>query len=254
MLREAWRPHPLAWLHRAEARGIAAELDIPLSRYTGKSGGLLRLSDPVMLRATEALTRAGIPYIGPGAGAMQLCYDKLAATQRVATVGIECPASEGLSFPLVVKPRRGSDSLGVRILHTGPVPRSNDLLVQEFVIGMELTVAVLRDLVGTPLRIALPEGTPYSFAHKYLFRARREPITDSLGARVRHMALKIAKLLGVDWAARVDFIYDPRRDRLCFLECDVAPMLGVGSAFADSLLAAGIARDAQLRLILGACS
>src|SRR5207253_112807 len=83
----------------AEARGIAAELGILLSTYTGKSGGLLRLSDPVMLRATEALTRASIPYIGPGAPVMQLCYDKLAATQRVAAAGIACPASDGLSFP-----------------------------------------------------------------------------------------------------------------------------------------------------------
>jgi len=207
-----------------------------------------------MLRATETLTRGGIPYIGPGAAVMQLCYDKLAATQRVAAAGIECPATGGLSFPLIVKPRRGSDSLGVRILRRGPIPRGEDWLVQEFVIGMELTVAVLHDGIGTPLRIALPEGTPYSFSRKYLLRPQRMPMTDALSIRVRDTAVKVAKLLGVDWAARVDFIYDRRRDRLCFLECDVAPMIGAGSAFADSLLAAGIARDQQLRLILGACS
>jgi D-alanine-D-alanine ligase-like ATP-grasp enzyme len=153
-----------------------------------------------------------------------------------------------------VKPRRGSDSLGVRVLRHGPIPRGDDRLVQELVIGMELTVAVLHDRVGTPLRIVLPEGTPYSFARKYLLRPRREPIPDALSVRVRDTAARIAKILGVDWAARVDFIYDQRRDRLCFLECDVAPMLGAGSAFADSLLAAGVARDEQLRLILGACS
>jgi D-alanine-D-alanine ligase-like ATP-grasp enzyme len=206
-----------------------------------------------MLRAIEALTRAGIPYIGPGAAVMQLCYDKLAATQRVAAAGIACPAS-GLSFPLIVKPRRGSDSLGVRVLRSGPIPRGDQWLVQELVIGMELTVAVLHDRVGAPLRIALPEGRPYSFARKYLFRPQRTPLTDALSTRVRDTAVRVAKILGVDWAARVDFIYDQRRDRLCFLECDVAPMLGAGSALADSLLAAGIARDEQLRLILGACS
>ena len=221
--------------------------------FDEKAGGLLRLSDPVMLRATEALTRAGIPYIGPGAAVLRLCYDKLAATQRVAGAGIECPAG-GRSFPLIVKPRRGSDSLGVRVLRHGPIPRGDDRLVQELVVGMELTVAVLHDLVGTPLRIVLPEGTPYSFARKYLLRPRREPIPNALSVRVRDTAARIAKILGVDWAARVDFIYDQRRDRICFLECDAAPMLGAGSAFADSLLTAGVARDEQLRLILGACS
>jgi len=26
LVREAWRSHPLAWIHRSEARGIAGEL------------------------------------------------------------------------------------------------------------------------------------------------------------------------------------------------------------------------------------
>ena len=115
---------------------------------------------------------------------------------------------------------------------------------------------MLHGAVGSALRIDLPEGTLYSFARKYLLRARREPLADAaLAQRVRETALRIAALLGVDWAARVDFIYDRRSDRLCFLECDVAPLIGVGSAFSDSLLAAGMPRAAQLRhLILGACS
>jgi D-alanine-D-alanine ligase-like ATP-grasp enzyme len=208
-----------------------------------------------MLHATEALTRAGIPYIGPGAAVMQLCYDKLAATERVAAAGIAVPA-DATSFPMVVKPRRGSDSLGVRIARAGPILRSDDYLAQELVRGMELTVAVLHGSVGRPLRIALPEGALYSFARTYLLRPRREPLSNAaLAKRARDTALRITQLLKVDWAARVDFIYDPKRDRLCFLECDVAPLIGVGSAFADSLLAAGMPRAEQLRrLILGACT
>jgi D-alanine-D-alanine ligase-like ATP-grasp enzyme len=225
---------------------------VPLRTFDNQSG-LLRLSDPVMLRTTEALTRAGIPYIGPGAAALQLCYDKLAATERVAAAGIACPA-HATSFPMVVKPRRGSDSLGVRIARRPPVPP--DYMAQERVIGSELTVAVLHGAVGSPLRIGLPEGALYSFARKYLLRPRREPLGDAvLAERVRQTALRISVLLRVDWAARVDFIHDPRRDRLCFLECDAAPLIGAGSAFADSLLAAGMPRAEQLRrLILGACS
>ena len=110
-MREPWRAHPLAWIHRAEAHAIAAELRVPLRTFDGQ-GGLLRLSDPVMLRVTETLTRAGIPYLGPGAAVMQLCYDKRAATERVAAAGIACPA-DATSFPMLIKPRRGSDSLGV---------------------------------------------------------------------------------------------------------------------------------------------
>ncbi|HEY3074894.1 MAG TPA: ATP-grasp domain-containing protein [Burkholderiales bacterium] len=204
-----------------------------------------------MLRATETLTRAGVPYIGPGAAVLQLCYDKLAASERVAAAGIDCPAV-ATSFPMIVKPRRGSDSIGVRLAGSGPIP--TDHLAQEHVRGMEVTVAYVAGTVGAPLHIALPEGALYSFVRKYFWRPRHEIVRGALAERVRGTALKIAQLLGVDWAARVDFIYERSRDRLCFLECDVAPLIGEGSAFADSLAAGGVARAEQLRLILGGCS
>ena len=79
VLREAWRPHPLAWIHRAEAQSIAQEL-----QRAGRAAALvefredavstlpagtllLRVSDPVMLYAATRLTRAALSYIGPGA-------------------------------------------------------------------------------------------------------------------------------------------------------------------------------------------
>jgi hypothetical protein len=43
---------------------------------------------------------------------------------------------------------------------------------------------------------------------------------------------------------------DVRVERLRFLECDVAPLVGTRSAFAASLAASGIARAEQLRLLL----
>jgi D-alanine-D-alanine ligase-like ATP-grasp enzyme len=262
VLAEARRADRLAWIHRAEARRIAAELGSPVRVFDERSlqpgPFLLRLSDPVMLRATQLLTRAGIAYAGPGAATMELCYDKLAATRLAAAQGIECPATElaesadAMAFPLLIKPRRGSDSIGIRILPSGPIPRRyrNEHLAQELVRGAELTVAVLGGVAGSPLRIDLPEGTPYSFMQKYLLRPRRGPLRDAgLAERICETALKIAALLGVDWAARIDFIHESRSGRLCFLECDVAPLIGKGSAFCDSLLAGGIDRPEQLRLL-----
>ena len=65
-------------------------------------------------------------------------------------------------FPLMLKPRRGSDSLGVRLLRGGPIPacfRTEAYIAQEYMRGTELTVAVLQGQVGMPLQIHLPEGT-----------------------------------------------------------------------------------------------
>jgi D-alanine-D-alanine ligase-like ATP-grasp enzyme len=187
-----------------------------------------------------------------------VCYDKLQATRLVEAEGLPCPltlyrtADAAPKFPLIAKPRHGSDSLGVRLLRRGPLPpryRSERYLVQEHVQGTELTVAVLGERVGRPIEIALAPGTIYTFTRKYLRRARRGVLADlQLSRRARESALKIARLLGVNWAARVDFIAEPG-GRLCFLECDVAPMLGPSSAFAMSLAAAGIARTEQLALL-----
>ncbi len=158
------------------------------------------------------------------------------------------------SFPLVLKPRRGSDSIGVRVLRQGPIPeiaRSEDFIAQQHIRGTELTIGVLRDRVGMPLCIHLPEGAPHTFSRKYLWRPRRAPLGDpALAARVQRSALEIARIFGVDWAARIDLIQDRTSERLCFLECDVAPLIGARSAFAASLNAAGLDRFEQLRLLL----
>lgn len=272
VLYEPWRLHPLAWIHRVEARSIVAELErvghtvslIPFreNRIASLPPGplLLRVSDPVMLLATRAFTRAARPFSGPAAAVMERCYDKYEALRLAVAHGVACPATalaceaDAMRFPLVLKPRRGSDSIGVKVLQEGPIsPRlqTQKHIAQEQVRGTELTIGVIRERTGLPLRILLPEGTPYSFVRKYLFMPRREVLTeDALGGRVRDTALKIARLFGINWAARIDFIYDTRRDRLCFLECDAAPLIGQASAFAASLSAAGMTRAEQLRLLI----
>jgi ATP-grasp domain len=272
VLCDPWRAHLLAWIHRAEARSITAELrrtgrTVSLKAYGEKSNGLppsepplLRVSDPVMLEAVRALTRASLSYIGPSAAVMEVCYDKYEAYRIAARSGVDCPrtmlASEAseMPFPLVLKPRHGSDSIGLCILRDAPIPvrkQRKTYIAQQLVHGTELTVAVYRDCVGVPLRIALPEGTPYSFLRKYLLRPRCVPLADApLAERVRAAALRIAAVFAPNWAARIDLIHESATGRLYFLECDVAPLVGAKSAFAASFSAAGVGRLEQLRWLL----
>ena len=272
LVRDAPRLHPLAWIHRAEARSIAAELrgagcDVRVATFRADAAVLLppgpvllRLSVPVMLDAARTLTAAAIPYVGPSAAAMARCYDKYEAWRLASGAGIDCPVTtlardaDTLPFPLFVKPRFGSDSLGVRLTRSGPIPRrrrTDGFIAQERIVGAELTIAVLHDRIGVPLQIFLPAGTPYSFARKYFWRPARAPVANaSLGDRVREAAARIASALRVDWAARIDLIHEHGTGRLRFLECDVAPLVGAHSAFAASLAAAAIGRAEQLQLLL----
>jgi D-alanine-D-alanine ligase-like ATP-grasp enzyme len=269
---EPWRAHPLAWIHRGEARAIADELrraghTVSEARFGAGAVAdllpgplLLRLSDPVMQAAAVALGRAGVSYLGPGAAVMARCYDKWVAYSVATAAGVDCPATclasdvAGISFPLVVKPRWGSDSLGMRLVRSGPIPpgaRSAGFVAQERIVGAELTIAVISDCVGMPLRLDLPPGTLYTFARKYLLRPQRAPLADeALVEQVRRLAAEIASVFAIDWAARIDLIHERATGRLRFLECDVAPLVGPASAFAASLSAAGIARGEQLELLL----
>jgi len=272
IVHDRWRPHPLAWIHRLEARSIAGELaaagvDARLLRFdagtVARMAGerlLLRLSDPVMLQAAHALTDASIRYMGPRAAVMERCYDKYEASRIASAAGVASPRTAlgcdaaPETFPAILKPRRGSDSIGVRILRRGPVPpraRDDRHIVQPLVHGSEITIGVLQGTVGDPLRILLPQGVPFSFARKYILRPRMVPLDDArLAARVRDAAGLVARTFEVGWAARIDFICETTSDTLFFLECDVAPLLGARSAFAASLAAAGVGRTLQLRLIL----
>jgi len=271
ILIDPWRIDPLAWLHRAEARAIARELrragyGVEVRAFDPHALPqdvriLLRLSDPVMVDAVRACADAGISYRGPGPAALECCYDKWRACLTVAHAGVDCPetrfASEddGSRRPAIVKPRRGSDSIGLHVVRAGRLParlRSASMLVQPQVFGMELTVGVIDGVAGRPLRVELPEGVPYTFLRKYLRQPKRAPLADrNLETRARHSALAAARALGVDWAARVDFIHERATGRLLFLECDAAPLIGPASAFAASLSASGMPRAEQLARLLG---
>jgi D-alanine-D-alanine ligase-like ATP-grasp enzyme len=270
ILIDPWRIDPLTWLHRAEARAILRELRaaggaVEVNAFDRRALPrgewiLLRLSDSVMVDAARAFTAAGIAYCGPGLHALERCYDKWRAYQIVARAGVDCPetrfAAENDAFrgPVVVKPRRGSDSIGMRVIRGGPLPeklRNESMLVQPQVFGTELTVGVVDGVAGLPMRLELPEGVPYTFLRKYLTRPKRAPLADrALAARVQQTALVAANALGVDWAARVDFILERASRRLLFLECDAAPLIGPASAFAASLSASGMARAEQLARLL----
>jgi biotin carboxylase len=214
-----------------------------------------------MVDAVRALDAAAISYHGPGKAPLERCYDKWRAYTEVSAAGIDCPETrlavddDGFGRPVVLKPRCGSDSIGLRVVRSGPVPerlRNEAMLVQPQIFGAELTVGIVDGHAGEPLRLGLAEGVPYTFLRKYLQRPRRAPLTDrTLATRVQHIALAAARTLGVDWAARVDFIHERTSGRLLFLECDAAPLVGPASAFAASLAAGGMARAEQLGRLLG---
>jgi D-alanine-D-alanine ligase len=137
------------------------------------------------------LELAGVPYVGAGVAASSLCMDKDLFKKVMRDSGI--PVAEHVAlrlgdeivnpfgYPVFVKPARLGSSVGITKVHDeselGPavaLARRHDekVLVEEFMVGMEVECGVLGNRVPPPIaslpgRIDTLDHEWYDFASKY---------------------------------------------------------------------------------------
>lgn len=115
---------------------------------------------PRLAAARDGLAAAGTLLAAPSLRTLDTCLDKLALAHACAGA-LRVPRTEllgtpqalsGWDFPVVVKPRRGAGSRGVRTVGSAreldAVHDEDDLLVQELLPGQEYSVDVLADSTG----------------------------------------------------------------------------------------------------------
>jgi D-alanine-D-alanine ligase len=137
------------------------------------------------------LELADVPYVGAGVAASSLCMDKDLFKKVMRDSGV--PVAEHVAlrpgdeienpfgYPVFVKPARLGSSVGITKVHDeselGPaveLARQHDekVLVEEFVVGMEVECGVLGNRVPPPIaslpgRIDTLEHEWYDYASKY---------------------------------------------------------------------------------------
>ncbi len=221
-----------------------------------------------------------IPYVGSGVLASALAMDKIMARRMMAYGGIPIPkgvethrgddVSEiasrviaELGLPAVVKPNRQGSTIGLTIAHDADeLPKSielafqfdEDVLIEEFVDGTEITVPVLgnRDLEALPIVEIVPEGGFYDYHAKYTAGATDEivpaRIPEDVYRRAQELGVKCHELLGCRGMSRTDMII--RGDDIYVLETNTIPGMTPTSLLPRSAQAAGIGFPALLdRLI-----
>lgn len=214
-----------------------------------------------------------IPYTGSGVLASAVAMDKSATKLVFEQVGIKTPAyrvvggaaksAPGMKAPLIVKPASGGSTLGVTLVEkatdlaaavAGAAEYGEKVLIEEFIVGRELTVSVLDGEVLPVIEI-IPEGI-YDYKAKYMKGATeyRAPaiLNKKTEKTVKSLALSAYDALRCRGAARVDVILDEGGTPWA-LEVNTVPGLTELSLFPKAAAAVGMGFAALVEaMLLGA--
>jgi len=205
------------------------------------------------------LNAAGIPYTGSGVLASALAMDKVRSKQLFRDAGLATPDFQvvsrrdldaalaagsfapALSLPYVIKPSREGSSVGITIFDDaeGPEPSAESLLtaleaakhhddevlVESFIAGKELSVGVFDDQVMGTVEIVPADGF-YSYEAKYLSKTTEylipPPISAAARTAVEALAHRAYRALDCRGVARVDVMLDVD-ERPWLLELNTLP-------------------------------
>lgn len=189
----------------------------------------------------------GIPYTGSGVLGSALTMDKIRTKQVWIAAGLPTPrfvrlapgadlraAALELGLPVFVKPSCEGSSVGVArvqaeadIAAAEAVARAygGEMLMEEMVVGDELTVGILGDLALPSIRI-VPKGGWYDYEAKYVAEDTQYLCPGLDGAEedaIRALALAAFRAAGAGGWGRVDVMRARADGRLLLLEVNTAP-------------------------------
>lgn len=201
-----------------------------------------------------------IPYTHSGLLASALAMDKPAAKRVFADAGIPVAehaicgiqalvAAEPMPRPYVIKPLNEGSSVGVRIVRPGDDlaaiaagwSAAAEVMVERFIPGRELTVAVMGDRALAVTEITTARGF-YDYDAKYADGGSRHlvpaPLPDAVTRRCLELARTAHRALGCRGVSRADFRLDG--ERLYILEVNTQPGMTPTSLAPEQAACAGI--------------
>lgn len=215
----------------------------------------------------DALEKLGVPYTGAGSASSKLAIHKSRAKDKFLAAGVPTARSETVSLsagvvpdltikaPLVIKPPLEGSSVGIQIVRLqDEVPAAllkaaekySEVLIEEFIEGMELTVGIL-DGGALPVVHIAPPGGVYDMASKYPWLSGAQgseyfcPADLDLETTMAVQAAAVAAhhSLGVEIYSRVDVLLDSQ-NRPFVLEANTIPGMTETSLLPKAAAATGI--------------
>lgn len=224
----------------------------------------------------------GIPYTGSGVLASALAMDKSMTKKVLAADGIPVPESVDftvvkgawdttgvadavarIGYPVMVKPSRQGSTIGMSKVNA-PAELNNaikeasaydeQIIVEQFVAGTELTVGVLGncDPIALPVIEIVPKSEFYDYESKYAPGGSEHIIPARIGdadtAQAQDLALRSFRSLGCRGMARVDLMIGA--DGMCVLEVNTIPGMTPTSLLPDAAKAVGISFGRLLDMMI----
>jgi D-alanine-D-alanine ligase len=208
---------------------------------------------------------ANVPYVGPGVTASALCMDKdlfkavmrdqgIPVTRNI-TLRPEDEIKNPFGYPVFIKPARLGSSVGITKAHDDEELRrgvelafqhDEKVLVEEFVQGVEVEVAVLgnrRPIASLPGEIVVTHREWYDYSAKYDEGEMdlRVParVTDEQIERVQQLAIQAFVATECEGMARADcFVRDD--GQVLVNELNTIPGFTATSVYAKLFEASGV--------------
>ncbi len=188
-----------------------------------------------------------VPCTGSGVLGSALTMDKIRTKQVWISAGLPTPkfvrlapgadlraAALELGLPVFVKPSSEGSSVGVaRVLAEADIDAAievargygGEMLMEQMVVGDELTVGVLGEVALPSIRI-VPKGEWYDYNAKYIAEDTQYLCPGLEGgdeAAIRALALDAFRAAGCSGWGRIDVMRDRASGRLLLLEVNTAP-------------------------------
>ncbi len=213
----------------------------------------------------QILEDRGVPYTGENVEGSRLAFDKIESKKKFSQHGVATPTWEiihngqqpTLPLPYVIKAPREGSTVGVYIVKEESTVATDlreaakyddELLIEQFVPGRELTIGVLGDLALPVLEI-IPKSGFYDFNDKYPFLNPQggggaehvcpAQIAGDLTGKIQDLALLATRSLGLKVYSRVDLMLSERNEP-SVLEINTIPGMTETSLLPDAAAVAGI--------------
>lgn len=203
---------------------------IALHGEDGENGRIQALLEILKIKHTASDTRASV-----------ITMDKMLSKEIWERNGLLTPKakllseslkeSKELNFPVVIKPTSTGSSIGITKVNLEmelelaykEAAQYGEVMIEEWITGKEMTVAVLNDEVFSSVWIE-PKNEFYDYESKYGGQSiyhSPSGLPDDKELEIRQLAKRAYDVLGCKGHARVDFIYSDNKFYL--IEINTSP-------------------------------